>query len=113
MNVQQVPVPEKAALHMESIEVQVSTVQVSPQGMPVATPTYPSSGVGYVSNYGNPGRRGMQAKPSRTKMYVRNATRVEARFQQMIPQRNETASSVVGWVILLVISARMRWSMVT
>lgn len=43
VNVHHVPVPEKAELLRESIEVQVSTVQVSE-----ATPTYQPSGVGYV-----------------------------------------------------------------
>lgn len=82
MNMQTPEVKEKIP---ESKGVPVSTVQVTPQGVPVAAPPYPPSGVVYISNYGMPQNKRSTWKQNGDQ---RRAPRVQPRYQQIIPNQS-------------------------
>lgn len=67
--------------------IPVSTVQVSPQGMPVTSPPYPPSGVVYISNYDcKPPGRVQQPYWNRGRGGVNSG-----RYQHVVPQAKKSA----------------------
>lgn len=81
MNVQ---APVTGETNPESLGVTVCTVQVTPQGVPMAAPPYPPSGVVYISNYVASQNRKGNWKPNEG--HQRNP-RFQSRYQQIIPAR--------------------------